>query len=115
MRVKPEGYIVLRTFLVRRHVFRRWALQGDVLDPAPRDLYRTMEMPKLVGVFELHDSALFDPRNPTTCSRIGEIVLDASADTLHGDVTIAARLSGHVIQSCSVPQWLLVSDYGSTW
>lgn len=113
MRLTPEGEIVLRTFLVRRHAFRRWALQDEELDPALRDLYRTMEMPRLAWFVELHAKSLFDPRNPNNCSRIGEIVLDASADTLHGDVTLAARLSGHVMPSYSVPQGLLVSEYGS--
>ncbi len=112
LRLKPEGGIVLRTILVKRHAFRRWALEDDELDPALRDWYRTIELPRLVWLVELHDAALFDPRNPNTCSRIGEIVLDASADTLHGDVTLAARLSGHVLPSYAVPQGLLVLDYG---
>jgi hypothetical protein len=113
MCLKPEGDIVLRTVLVRRHAFRRWAREDEELDPALRDWYRTIEMPRLVWFVELHDATLFDPRSPNTRSRIGEIVLDASADTLHGDVTLAARLSGHVLPSYSVPQGLLVLDYGS--
>lgn len=113
LRYKPEGDIVLRTFLVRRHAFRRWALEDQELDPALKEWYRTIELPRLVWFVELHDACLFDPRNPNTFSRIGEIVLDASADTLHGDVTIAARLSCHVLPSYSVPQGLLVLDYGS--
>ena len=113
MRLKPEGEIVLRTILVRRHAFRRWAHEDDDLDPALKDWYRTIELPRLVWLVELHEASLFDPRNPNTRSRIGEIVLDASADTLHGDVTLAARLSSHVLPSYSVPQGLLVLDYGS--
>jgi len=34
-------------------------------------------------------------------------VLDVSADTLHGDATLAARLCAHVLPSFSVPQGLL--------
>lgn len=112
-RLTPENDIVLRTILVRRHAFRRWALADQELDQALKDWYRTIELPRLVWVVELHDAQLFDPRNPNTCSRIGEIVLDASADTLHGDVTLAVRLSGRVLPSYSVPQGLLVMDYGS--
>lgn len=112
LRLKPEGDIVLRTILVKRHAFRRWALEDDQLDPALKDWYRTIELPRLVWLVELHDATLFDPRNPNTCSRIGEIVLDASADTLHGDVTLAARLSGSVLPTYAVPQALLVLDYG---
>jgi hypothetical protein len=112
MRLTPEGNVVLRTRLVKRHAFRRWALQDEELDPALKDWYRTIEMPRLVWLVELHDLNLFDPRNPNTCSRIGEFVLDASADTLHGDVTLSARLSCHVLPSYSVPQGLLVLDYG---
>ncbi|MCA0326398.1 MAG: hypothetical protein LCH89_12470 [Proteobacteria bacterium] len=113
-RLTPEGDIVLRTLLVRRHAFRRWALNDEELDPALKDWYRTIELPRLVWLVELHDAALFDPRNPGNCSRIGEVVLDASADTLHGDVTLAARLSGRVLPTYSVPQGLLVLDYGSS-
>ncbi|MEZ5632421.1 MAG: hypothetical protein R3F09_17155 [Burkholderiaceae bacterium] len=113
MRLSPENDIVLRTFLVRRHAFRRWALEDDELDPSLKDWYRTIELPRLIWFVEVHDANLFDPRNPNTCSRIGEIVLDASADTLHGDVTLTARVSGHVLPSYSVPPALLVLDYGS--
>ncbi|UXH79053.1 hypothetical protein [Roseateles amylovorans] len=113
MRLMPEGKVVLRTRLVKRHAFRRWALADDELDPALKDWYRTIEMPRLVWLVELHDLELFDPRNPNTCSRIGEFVLDASADTLHGDVTLAARVSCRVLPSYSVPHGLLVLDYGS--
>lgn len=112
-RLTPEGDIVLRTILVRRHAFRRWALADEELDQALKDWYRTIELPRLVWVVELHDAELFDPRNQNICSRIGEVVLDASADTLHGDVTLAVRLSSRVLPSYSVPQGLLVMDYGS--
>lgn len=111
-RITPEVEIVLRTFLVRRHAFRRWALNDGELDLALKDWYRTIELPRLVWVVELHDAGLFDPQNQNTYSRIGEIVLDASADTLHGDVTLAARVSGRVLPSYSVPHGLLVLDYG---
>lgn len=113
MRLSPECNIVLRTFLVRRHAFRRWALEDEELDPSLKDWYRSIELPRLLWLVEVHDANLFDPRNSNTRSRIGEIVLDASADTLNGDVTLTARLSGHVLPSYSVPQALLVLDYGS--
>ncbi|WP_457328955.1 hypothetical protein [Rhizobacter sp. P5_C2] len=112
LRLSPEIDIVLRTFLVRRHAFRRWALEDGELDPVLKDWYRTIELPRLVWFVELHDANLFDPRNPGTCSRVGEVVLDASADTLNGDVTLTARLSCHLLPSYSVPQALLVLDYG---
>lgn len=112
-RLTPEIDIVLRTLLVRRHAFRRWAVNDEELDPVLKDWYRTIELPRLVWMVELHDAALFDPRNQNTCSRIGEIILDASADTLHGDVTLAARLSSRFLPSYSVPQGLLVLDYGN--
>lgn len=113
LRLSPEREIVLRTFLVRRHAFRRWALEDEELDPSLKDWYRTIELPRLIWLVEVHDAALFDPRDPDTCSRIGEVVLDASADTLNGDVTLTARVSGHVLPSYKVPAALLVLDYGS--
>lgn len=113
VRYTPEIDIVLRTFLVRRHAFRRWALIDNELDPALKDWYRTIELPRLVWVVELHDAQLFNPQDLDTRSRIGEVVLDASADTLHGDATLAARLSSRVLPNYSVPQGLLVLDYGS--
>ena len=112
-RIAPEKPVVLRTFLVRRHALRRWALEDTEIDPSLRDRYRTIELPRLVWLVELHDAELFDPRNPNTCSRIGEVVIDASADSLHGDATLSARLSRLVLPSYSGPQGILVLDGGS--
>lgn len=112
-RLKPEGEIVLRTVLVRRHAFRRWALEDAELDPVLTDWYRTIELPRLVWFVELHDATLYDPRSPNTRSRIGEIVLDASADSLHGDVTLSARVSRSVLPSYKGPQGLLFLDGGA--
>lgn len=90
----PDTRIVLRTFLVRRHTLRRWALTDSDIDPVLRDRYRTVELPRLIWFVELHDAQLFHPRDPSTKSRVGEVIVDASADSLHGDAALAV----HVMQ-----------------
>jgi hypothetical protein len=109
-KLKPEGNIVLRTLLVRRHAFRRWAYEDAEIDAALKDWYRTIELPRLIWLVEIHNADLYNPRNPDACSRIGEIVIDASADSLHGDVTLSARLSRHVLPSYAGPEGLLLVD-----
>ncbi len=90
----PDMRIVLRTFLVRRHTLRRWALTDSDIDPVLRDRYRTVELPRFVWFVELHDAQLFKPQDPSTKSRMGEVIVDASADSLHGDAALAV----HVMQ-----------------
>ncbi len=95
-KLAPDIAIVLRTYLVRRHTFRRWALEDPDIDPALRDRYRTMELPKLVWFVELHETSLFNPKNPDSKSRVGEVVIDASADSLHGDAALAVHVMQHM-------------------
>jgi hypothetical protein len=58
-----------------------------------------------------HRWAVLAHQSRCTVDRIGEIVLDASEDTLHGDATLAARLGWHVLPSYAVPQAPSVLDY----
>jgi hypothetical protein len=44
-------------------------------------------------VMEMHDAATFDPTNSAGTTRLGEIVIDASADPFHADGLIFASLS----------------------
>jgi hypothetical protein len=62
-------------------------------------------LPKHLWVVEIHDADLYDPRNPGTASRCGEVVLDASADALHGDGLIFVRVLGHL--------WPNISSFNS--
>lgn len=86
--------LALRVFLSTRHAFRSWATGASDLDQATKTKYRTSELPKFIWVAELHELALFERGKFTVKSRLGEVVLDASADALHGDALIFTRLSG---------------------
>lgn len=85
---------VLRVFLSTRHSFRHWAANAADLDASTKTTYRTAELPRFVWVAELHDKATFQLGQYSNQSRLGEVVLDASADAPHGDALLFARLSG---------------------
>jgi hypothetical protein len=89
----PTLKYVARPILCTRHAFRLWAKNETALDPLVRERYRTHELSKYLWVLELHDGAAFDPTNPNAASKLGEIVWDASADPLHGDGLLFARVS----------------------
>ena len=107
-RLKPEVDIVLRTCLVQRHAFRRWALEDTDMDADLKSAYRTLELPRLIWVVEVHDRKLFDPSDPDSRSRIGEFLIDASADSLHGDATLCAHITKHAFPSYQGPAGLLL-------
>lgn len=86
-----------RTYLCTRHAFRTWAKNESGLDAAAADVYRTAEMPGHVWVTEIHDGSSFDPLRPTQRTRLGEIVLDAGADWLHGDTLVFLRLGARMV------------------
>lgn len=109
-RLTPEADIVLRTCLVQRHAFRKWALEDGDMDADLKTAYRTFELPRLLWVVEIHDAKIFNPVNPEHRSRIGEIVVDASADSLHGDATLCAHITKHVLPSYLGFEALLLQD-----
>jgi hypothetical protein len=110
---KPEIPFVLRTYLCPRHSFRRWAKNATELDGTLRDLYRTSELPQYVWVTEIHDAATYNPIDPNTPSRCGEVVLDASADVLHGDSVLFVRLIADLYPSAKRFQAVVLQ--GGTW
>lgn len=87
-----------RTYLCTRHAFRKWAKRSTQLDAAAKDVYRTAEMPRFIWVTEIHDEGQFEPGNPAKRSRLGEIVLDAAADALHGDALIFLRVAEEMVK-----------------
>jgi hypothetical protein len=89
----PEIPFVLRVYLCTRHSFRKWAKNASDLGAKTKEIYRTHELSQLVWVAEIHSLDLYDPSNAQNASRCGEIVLDASADALHGDSLFIARLT----------------------
>lgn len=88
----PEVKLTLRMVLCTRHAFRRWVEADPHLDSKLKDLYRTFELPPYVWVVEIHDASKFDPTDPESLSRCGEVVLDASADRYHADSHIFTSL-----------------------
>ncbi|TXI24964.1 MAG: hypothetical protein E6Q67_01825 [Roseateles sp.] len=102
--VPQHEEVTARIYLCKRHDFRRWVKDVSDLDPGTRQIYRTMELPALIWVVELHLADHYNPKDRAS-SRCGEILLDAAADALHGDGLIAARITGHLF-----PQ-TIVADY----
>lgn len=104
----PRKDLWARTYLCTRHAFRKWAKRSEQLDPAAKDVYRTAEMPRFVWLTEIHDEGQFEPGNPSKASRIGEIVLDAAADALHGDALIFLRVGQEMVKPATKFPGLLV-------
>jgi hypothetical protein len=103
--------MVLRIYLCTRHAFRKWAKDCQQLDVVAKEAYRISEMPKLVWMVEFHSSTLYEPCKPSVMSRIGEVVLDAAADALHGDALVFLRLTSALVPvGTSSPGLLVTSD-----
>jgi hypothetical protein len=102
--------VALRIFLSTRHSFRKWATDAADLDVATKKKYRTSELPKFVWVAEVHEAAVFQRGHPWSKTRLGEIVLDASADALHGDALIFTRLSGLVLGTAAPEDGILLIE-----
>lgn len=103
----PVSDLALRTYLCTRHSFRSWAKESPQLDPKARDLYRISEIPRFVWVVEVHDAALYEPGKPAKVSRIGEVVLDAASDALHGDSLIFVRIGKQMLKVPATSEALL--------
>jgi len=100
----------LRIFLSTRHSFRSWATNANELDASTKSTYRTGELPRFVWVVEIHDGVSFERGKFSNKSRLGEVVLDASADALHGDALLFLRLSGKMIGQLAPDDGLLVIE-----
>lgn len=106
----PQVPYVLRPYLCTRHAFRHWANNDLDLDPEARNIYRTITLPKVLWVIEVHEESLYDPTDPTKKSRCGEIVLDPAADALHGDAMIFARVTKDLWPNTQSFQGLLLIE-----
>lgn len=104
-----ERHLWTRTYLCTRHAFRKWAKTSPTLDPALKQIYRAAGIPRLVWVTEIHDPELFDPSDLSKSSRLGEIVLDAAADALHGDALTFVRVSSRMLSVPAEYEGLLVA------
>lgn len=87
-----KSELILRPLLCTRHAFRRWAMEAPELHATVRDRYRTAVLPRHVWVVEIHDSRTYNPNDADSTSRVGEVVLDASADPLNADGHIFASI-----------------------
>lgn len=101
---------LLRIFLSTRHSFRHWATNAIDLDTPTKKTYRTADLPRFVWVAEIHDRASFERGAFNNKSRLGEVVLDASADALHGDALLFLRLSGKLCGTTAPDDGLLVIE-----
>ena len=102
--------IILRIFLSTRHSFRNWATNASDLDKPTKTTYRTAELPKFIWIAEIHDRANFERGAFSIKSRLGEVVLDASADALHGDALLFLRLSGKLVGTTAPDDGMLVIE-----
>jgi hypothetical protein len=101
---------VLRVLLSTRHSFRHWAANAVDIDAATKSTYRTAELPRFIWVAEIHDAKLFQRGAAGIKSRLGEVVLDASADARHGDGLLFTRLSGLLVDSQAPDNGILVVE-----
>ena len=101
---------VLRVFLSTRHSFRHWATEANDIDVATKITYRTAELPRFVWVAEIHNKGLFQRGVFTSRSRLGEVILDASADASHGDGLLFVRLSGLLMGQDASDDGILVIE-----
>lgn len=106
---------IIRIFLSTRHSFRHWASNAPDIDSSTKTTYRISELPKFVWVAEIHEKSLYQAGTQSTKSRLGEAVLDASADAPHGDGLLFVRLSGHLLGKNAADDGILVIESpGST-
>lgn len=56
---------------------------------------------------EIHDANLYEPGKPEKESLIGEVILDAAADALHGDALIFLRLGKQMVTVSTTSEGLL--------
>lgn len=106
---KPRS-LVLRLFLSTRHSFRHWATNATDIDKSTQTAFRTSELSRYLWVAEIHNSSLFERGRFQAKSRVGEVVLDASADALHGDGLIFTRLSGLILGDAVPDDGLLLIE-----
>jgi hypothetical protein len=100
--------VKLRAYLCSRHAFRKWARECKELDPIVQLAYRTRGLPKYVWVAELH----IDGNSANT--RIGEIVIDAGADVMHGDEKLFIRFTKFLfVEGASLEQGSVLVQFGS--
>jgi hypothetical protein len=104
----PEVPFVLRTILSTRHRFREWGKDDATLSPEIAVRYRTHELPEQMWIIEIHDKSLFNPGDRSVASRVGEIVLDAAADSVHADALIFARVTSKLWPSAKSDTALLL-------
>lgn len=102
--------LVLRVFLSTRHSFRHWATNATDIDTPTKQTYRTAEIPRFIWVAEIHDCASFERGGFKNQSRLGEVVLDASADAMHGDALLFLRLSGKLIGTTAPDDGILMIE-----
>lgn len=106
---------IIRIFLSTRHSFRHWASNALDIDSSTKITYRISELPKFVWVAEIHEQSKYQAGFQLKNSRLGEIVLDASADAPHGDGLLFIRLSGHLLGAQASNDGILVIERpGST-
>lgn len=108
-KAEPVNF-VLRVFLSTRHSFRSWATEANDIDVATKNTYRTAELPRFVWIAEIHDQSVFQRGGFANRSRLGEVILDASADASHGDGLLFVRLSGLLVGGEASDDGILVIE-----
>jgi len=94
---KAPNDLVLRPVLCTRHAFRKWARNDPDLHQEIKERYCTDTLPRFVWVAEFHDVHTFNPNDESVKSRVGEVVLDASADPYNGDAHIFTTIVDGVL------------------
>lgn len=90
LKTRPDTPIVLRTYLCSRHAWRAWATRATHMGREVRSQYRSMSLPELLWIVEIHDADSFDPAKDSA-SCCGEMLFDAASNSLHGESFVSGR------------------------
>lgn len=103
--------LVTRTRLLARSAFREDIMNSATTTDYLRRYYRTKWLPGHVWIFELHSAIQYGKSPENGLFRLGEVVLDPSADPIEGHF-LTIRLNGALLREHG-PQIDLVIDRGA--
>ena len=90
---RASDKLVLRPYLMRRKEFRKWAVEEPRLPEQLKKRYRQLPLPQHVWVFELNLVDGYAEAPQSRSRRVGEILVDPTADNRGGVITVAAHLN----------------------
>lgn len=87
--------LVVRTYLIDRHQFRKWVTDNTGIHPDVKEYYRLKVFPKRIWITEINLLSQYNGTCNGSLSRVGEIIIDPT-----GEPNDAPFLSIHLNISC---------------